>query len=211
MEFLSSQQYQLLPLAEYTHQLRNEKKFSCRTAVLNFDDGYANFFQEAYPILKKYNFRATIFVSVNFIGKRYDILPHLNLLKLNWEEIRFLSEEGFEFGSHCMHHFNLTSLSIVQARFEIEKSKAVLEDALGKEVTSFCYPNGVFNREICDMVKECGYHSAVTLIPGNSNDVNNIYTLRRVVIGASVDLAYFRLTLGSLFKIYNRFFQLHQK
>jgi len=178
------------------------------SVVLTFDDGFANFLSEAVPVLRKYGYPATIYIPTGFIGRWSGFTSLVDLPLLSGNEIRNLAEEGFEIGSHSFNHSNLAGLAPDQARNEIERSKKVLEGLTGKEVKTFCYPRGDYNREVVKLVKEADYRSAVTLKCGNINSIADILALYRIAIGPRDSMDYFRLALGPLFNLYCRLFKI---
>jgi len=82
---------------------------------------------------------------------------------LSDEEVKQISNTGFEIGAHTLTHRELTTLSLSEAREEIRGSKAYLEDLLGREVTMFCFPRGKYDGRIIELVKEAGFTGARTV------------------------------------------------
>ncbi len=114
--------------------------------ALTFDDGFRNFRTEAAPLLERYRFPATVFVVTGYCGKTNGWpaqgarIPELPLM--DWDELREISERGFEIGAHTVRHPNLQALSADSARQEMQDSKSEIEDRLGRSVTQFAYPYG---------------------------------------------------------------------
>jgi len=114
--------------------------------VLTFDDGYANFLESGTPVLKDVGFTATIFSVAGYAGRTNDWpsqsheIPRLPLL--NWSDLRNLARQGFEIGEHTMTHMPFPHLQPDDAQREIVASKQLLEDQLGRPVTTFAYPYG---------------------------------------------------------------------
>lgn len=95
-----------------------------------------------------------------------DIPPDLGkALILSWDEVRAMRDAGISFGAHSLNHPNLTKLPVEQVKREIVQSKIEIEERLGQDITVFCYPNGAFNAKISELVKEAGFHYALTSIP----------------------------------------------
>ena len=89
---------------------------------------------------------------------------------LTWDEVRSLAGDGVEFGAHTRTHPILSRLpDRDRMREEIAGSKARIEAELGTPVVHFCYPNGTpadYNEAVVDVVRECGFASAVTAVRG---------------------------------------------
>jgi phosphatidylinositol alpha-1,6-mannosyltransferase len=107
------------------------------------------------------------------------ILPR----RFDASSVRTLHSQGFEIGAHTVHHPILNECTRVQAREEIGKCKEELEAIIGAGVTSFAYPNGRPNEdyraEHVDMVKSCGYTTAVTTSDGSANASSDLFQLPR--------------------------------
>jgi peptidoglycan/xylan/chitin deacetylase (PgdA/CDA1 family) len=99
----------------------------------------------------------------------------------NWEEIKGLSPDVIEIGSHTRSHPNCANMtSEVEYEEEIHQSKKDIEDIIGREVAHFCYPAGSLNRKVIDKVIQSGYQSAVTVENGFVDNQSELYQLRRI-------------------------------
>lgn len=137
--------------------------------ILTFDDGYKDFFETAYPELKKRNMKAVSFIITNDIGKdQY----------MNESEIKEISKNGIEIGSHTLSHPDLSKLANDKANKEISDSKKTLEDLTGGKVISFCYPSGKYSSETETSVKTAGYKYAVTT-NGGITKFDDLFALNR--------------------------------
>lgn len=121
---------------------------------------------------------------------------------LNWDEARELARGPVSIGSHSCTHPILSRMPADGARDEIVRSRERLEEALGRPVTLFCYPNGLkedFTPEIERMVRDAGYAAACTMIPGANDHRTPPWRLRRISLGDAeiprVDLRLFRAFL----------------
>jgi peptidoglycan/xylan/chitin deacetylase (PgdA/CDA1 family) len=153
-----------------------------KPVVLTFDDGYDSVYENAYPLLSKLNWRCTIFLVCNLVGKQamWEGAPPGGLL--GWERIHELQSYGIEFGSHTLSHPSLTKIDMGAARSEIVDSKAFLEDRLGREVASFAYPYGHHSPALRDIVAEAGYKLAVTTQHGRVRPGDDYLLLPRVSV-----------------------------
>ncbi|MGB7210126.1 MAG: polysaccharide deacetylase family protein [Pyrinomonadaceae bacterium] len=146
MKYLSEAGYNAIPLRKLAALLKNETALPSKTVVLTFDDGFRNFYTEAFSVLSEYNFKATVFLVTDFCGKQNNWLgnppdlPRSELL--SWQEVRELNAFGIEFGSHTKTHPDLTKLTTAETEAEVVQSKAAIADALGRETSTFAYPFG---------------------------------------------------------------------
>lgn len=104
---------------------------------------------------------------------------------LTWEEVQEMHESGLvSFGSHTAGHPLLTTLTEDEAQHELIKSKQVLlaQKVVTPEFISFCYPNGNYSERLSAMVREAGYHLAVTTHNGWNHGGANPYTLKRISV-----------------------------
>jgi len=135
---------------------------------LTFDDGWQSFYTNAFPILQKYNFKATVFIVSGYVGKKsswdYKKKDHLS-----WQEIKILADEGIEMASHSVNHVDLRYLDDNQLEYEVSGSKKQIEDKLGKPVKHFSYPFGRYNRRVIEAVKRAGYENAFALGTGDND------------------------------------------
>lgn len=152
-----------------------------KPVLLTFDDGYKDNFTHAYPILKRYNFRATIFLVTRYMGKKNGWSKG-NEEMLSWKEIEEMKKEGFSFGSHAHTHPNLLELPRDKVLSEIRDSKRILEERLGEAIIFFAYPYGKFNSKIKEMVKGAGYLGAFSTLPGKNGRNEDPFLLRRILI-----------------------------
>lgn len=107
---------------------------------------------------------------------------------LTWDEVKQMSEDGIEFGSHTVTHPILTQVKSDQARYEISNSKMEIERKIGKVVLHFAYPNGErsdFDERIKQFVKDNNYISACTTINGANGLQDDIFSLKRRAIDDS--------------------------
>jgi len=109
---------------------------------ITFDDGYESTYTEAFPILKKYGYSATVYVITDLVGK-----PGY----MTREQLRELADAGWEIGSHTTSHPHLTELTPCEVELELATSKAWLAGA-GFKVESFATPYGEYNDEVLELV-----------------------------------------------------------
>ncbi len=156
-----------------------------KIVALTFDDGYQDFYENAYPVLRAYKFPSTVFIVTDLVGKE-NVWDHkdVNARKslMGWETIQRLKKEGVTFGAHTRTHPFLSGLSAESARDEIYNSKLKIEEQLQLPVGLFCYPYGNYDSETVEAVKDAGYKLAVTTKRGLVRKGDNIFEVRRSFI-----------------------------
>ena len=149
--------------------------------MITFDDGYENNYTKAYPILKKYNFKATIFL----ISGRVGTPNHLNIDQIN------IMKDLIDFQAHTVTHPHLAQIPVQQADDELKNSKFQLESLLHKPITAMAYPYGNYNQPVIDAAKKyyqyafAGDHGIIY----NSSDTD--YEIKRIFILSTTKLAHF--------------------
>ena len=174
MKYLSENGYHTISPDELYDSLAGTGELPENPVLITFDDGYVDNYTNAYPILKKYGFKATIFVITSFLGKDKNYMT--------WDQARELDANGISIESHTVDHKSMTDLTDEQLRMELVESKKKAEKELGHPVEYMAYPTGTYNLHIAEMVKEAGYKAAFTIKYGNVDKASNIYALERVPI-----------------------------
>lgn len=177
MHFLKTHHYNVLPLDELAGLIKQKRKIPPRSVVITFDDGYKDNFIYAFPVLKKYNLSATMFIIINEVGR-----PQND--RLSWDEISAMQDSGLiVFGSHALGPEPLVNIKSEESlKKELFDSKKILEDKLGRPVNAFSYPEGRFNDKIRQLVIASGYKVAVAANPGSRYPKDDIFALKRLRI-----------------------------
>jgi peptidoglycan/xylan/chitin deacetylase (PgdA/CDA1 family) len=116
--------------------------------ALTFDDGFRNFFEHAFPVLQRFRFPATVFVVSGYCGgqNNWPSQPKNNGISsaelLRWSEVEELARAGIEIGAHTVTHPRMSLLSPQETEEELLRSRAAIEDRIGRPVRSFAYPYG---------------------------------------------------------------------
>jgi peptidoglycan/xylan/chitin deacetylase (PgdA/CDA1 family) len=163
MRFLKKNRYNVITLPELASLIKDNKKIPACTIVITLDDGYKDNYTHAFPILKKYNLPATLFIIVNEVRRAEGD-------RLSWDQIKIMRDSGLIiFGSHTLGPEPLTKIkSEEEVKNQIFISKQILEKKLGKKVDVFSYPEGRFNAKIRQLVIDAGYKAAVATNPGKN-------------------------------------------
>lgn len=264
--------FKVVSLKDIVDWLDGRRDLPPYAALITFDDGYLDNYTAAFPILRKYDFPALIFLTTGHIGtdapfywdmaaycflhtesdhlvfpdghvehwsNRQQLdqisrrwieymktlpqteklihvqrLPELmsvsipkgffKNLMMDWDQVRDMQKGRIEFGAHTVNHPILTRISLEQVREEVGRSKARIEQELGKTVLGFAYPNGQssdLNTQVEQIVAESGIRTAFTLLNGPSSQSEvkrNPYAIRRIFISHKHSLAEYAMLLSPI-------------
>jgi peptidoglycan/xylan/chitin deacetylase (PgdA/CDA1 family) len=159
-----------------------------RPVVITFDDGFRDCLHYAAEVLQRFRFTATFFLVAGLVGQPSRWLLRecgLELPLAGWSAIRELARDGFEFGTHSLTHPRLATLPEEDIRRELQQSRGIVEEALGRQVVHLAYPFGSVDDRVRRLALEAGYATACTVEVGLSLAEENRLALRRVpVMGA---------------------------
>lgn len=245
MDYLKNN-FNVIPMRSLVKMLTSGNTIK-NAIALTFDDGYFDFYQNAWPTLKALNLPCTLYVTTKFVNRDCWLWPdiikhtlintkmttfsdifngHMNLSKelinsnwsilansaltlrnderhkyisdlantlkvqitgippdnfsaVTWHQLKEMSQEGLDVGSHTVSHPILSQLSSKDLRLELKKSKSIIEQKLGIEVDGICYPNGTpidYNEATIQESKDIGYRYGVV---AHDNKLKDIWRLGR--------------------------------
>ena len=154
-----------------------------RVAIITFDDGYVDTFENALPALQEHHFTATCYLVASHLGgfNAWDAeevrtrKPLMDVMLIR----RWLTA-GMKVGSHTLSHPHLSELDPAAKQREIVESKAALEERLGIAIEHFCFPYGNYDQACLRMVEQAGYLTAVTTEQGRVGSGRSLFALPRV-------------------------------
>ncbi len=174
MAFLKKNNFKVLSLDELVNIIQSGKPLPRKSAVITFDDGYEDNYIYAYPILKKYNFPAIIFVPSDQVDTKGF---------LTTDQIKEMMQHGIAIGSHTRTQAYLPNESYESQKDQIFESKRIIEEKFSQPVQYIAYPTGGFSEQIKALVKEAGYKGACTTNRGFDKSDKDVYELNRIRFG----------------------------
>jgi len=189
MKYLKDNDYSVISLTELVRILESNNNLPDKTIVLTFDDGFGDNYSNVFPILKKHNFPATIFLITGLINKEMNNSQNIPLKILNWEQIQEMHNSGLiDFQPHTVNHQELNEKEIIDSRKEIE-------ERLNKKCELFAYPRGLYNNKIIDILKDNGFKASRTLKNGKVNKGDNLFELKRISVNSTTSFIQFKKNL----------------
>jgi len=167
--------------------------------VITFDDGYADFYDNAFPLLEQFGFDATVFLPTAYINgdkRKTETFDYLN-----WDDIIYLSNKNIKFGSHTVSHQRLEFMSPANITNELKTSKTIIEQKTNKKVNSFSYPyafpsaNMKFINFLKKLLKKSMYENCVTTMIGTVQLNDDRYFLKRIPVNDFDDIKFFKAKL----------------
>jgi peptidoglycan/xylan/chitin deacetylase (PgdA/CDA1 family) len=180
-------------LEEWAEARRLNRPLPGRAVLLTFDDAYVDFQEEAWPILRRYGFPATLFVPTAHVGDSnvWDAAYGERVPLLGWDELSSLAAEGVNLGAHGHSHRPLSALCPEEIAAEAARSRAELEDRLQTPVTAVAYPYGRHDSVVTHLHAACGFLHGVTTRSALSSLKDPALALPRVEVLGSDDVATF--------------------
>jgi peptidoglycan/xylan/chitin deacetylase (PgdA/CDA1 family) len=165
--------YQTVTVREVVAALLDGEPLPERPIAVTVDDGWMEQYTHLFPILQAYGMRGTFYVPSTYpVGGRF----------VTWEHLAEMVEAGMEIGSHTRKHVGLTGLDDATLWYELQGSKATLEEHLGVTVDTLSYPFGNYTGRVMRVAAEVGYRGAVAMGSSPRQSVPSLYALHRVEV-----------------------------
>jgi peptidoglycan/xylan/chitin deacetylase (PgdA/CDA1 family) len=199
MENLHQGGFSVVGLAEAIRRCA-EPEAAKSSVVITFDDGFRNFYTNAFPVLNRNGFSATMFLPTAHIGDT--TLTFKGKECLSWGEARELQEHGISFGSHSVTHPQLYDCDDQRIKQEIVSSKQMIEQKLGCAVQSFSYPyafpetDNDFKGRLREELRQAGYENGVCTTLGRPSPASDPFFLERLPVNSDDDSQFFLAKLA---------------
>jgi peptidoglycan/xylan/chitin deacetylase (PgdA/CDA1 family) len=188
MDWLAHNGYHPITFTDLHAYLNGQHGLPSRPVILSFDDGYADFYTTALPILRAHDFSAVAYVVSGFVGRSG---------YMNAAQVIEADRSGIEIGAHTVDHADLSKQSPDGLRYQLTASKASLEQLLGHPVLSLCYPSGRFTPAVAAAAENAGYRDATTTRWGSMRALAGRYVWDRLRVSGGERLDQFARDVAS--------------
>lgn len=179
MRYLKDNGFHVISPEELLAFLENKQRLPKKSVLITMDDGYRSVYEVAYPILKKYEFTATLFIYTNFVG--------LSKMAITWDQLKEMKADGFSIGSHTIYHSDLTIPKdgeseadwMTRINKELYGSKKIIDKKLRQDTYLLAYPYGKYDQRAISIAREAGYKIAMSVQRGGNPFFANTLFLRR--------------------------------
>jgi peptidoglycan/xylan/chitin deacetylase (PgdA/CDA1 family) len=213
MKYLAENDYNVIDLDDFIQLKEKRRLIPPKTVILTFDDGFADNYTLAFPVISKYSLKAVLSVITEYINRNRpfpwlhgDGIKNQNDreegLPLSKKQLKVLSDYGITIASHTRSHRDLGSLSKEEVRKEVSESKRDLEDILGRRIEYFTYPYGTwgnYDEKDKRIIQSAGYKAALSTKVGGNHVKSDFYELRRIPIYNIDGLSNFKRKLNGAY------------
>ncbi|MFH1642294.1 MAG: polysaccharide deacetylase family protein [Nanoarchaeota archaeon] len=187
LQYLSQQRFKCITISDLLELTTlSDKNIVCIT----FDDGYLGNYQNAFPLLMKYNYKATFFLVTDWIGKK-------NMM--NWQQVNEMMNKGMEIGSHTKSHLMLSGYESDKVYQELWESREGIKKNLNFDCKIISYPGGSYTSKVNEIALRVGYKHILSSDFGYFESKINNVTIKRIVVGNSLSALLHILHPGRLF------------
>ncbi len=160
LKYLKKHNYKTISLDEAYDIFKNKKKIPRKTVMITFDDGYQSNYDLAFPLLKKYNMKAVVFV-VGYHAKTnkdgYMSLETLSKVKSEYPNVEIASH------TYNLHVDGVVGIDKKQLEEDFKKMNDIVDTKY------FAYPYGKNDKTVEKVLKNNGYKLAFTFGPGKEH------------------------------------------
>lgn len=200
VRWLQANGYHAIDAVQLDDYFEGISNLPARPVMLTFDDGNADLYTNAYPILREAHLRGVAYIVSGFLGARGHVTAG---------QVQEMSRNGIEIGSHTFNHEDLTQEPPARLQMELNRSRQTLEQLTGDPVTDFAYPAGRYDATVQAATAQAGYTSAMAsdaspsgglpppaAVTGTAHSWSDRYAWSRIEVNGQESLSQFAATLG---------------
>jgi peptidoglycan/xylan/chitin deacetylase (PgdA/CDA1 family) len=200
LAYLSTHAYHAIRLVDLFNTLYYGRPLPPRPVILTFDDGYADNYTNAFPLLRRYHMMGAFYIITGLVGTTLGVNTYVT-----WPQVEAMAMAGMDMESHTVSHPDLGLLDAERDAYELRFSRAMLAGRIHRAVQFMAYPSGAPFRSgtieararIQAILTRYGYIGAVLdpVTPSTQQDARTPYELPRVRIARTTTLAQFAALL----------------
>lgn len=175
-EYLAENNYRTVTMEQLYGALMRGEKLPPRRVVMTFDDGYADAYTEAFPVLRQFGMTGTFFVVRDFMGQAG---------YMTWAQAGEMLAAGMEIENHSVSHIDLRGLDRDTMLYQIGAAADEIQKQLGRRPRFFCYPGGRYDQLAVQVVQETGHLMAVTTADGLIHTSSDLLLMARARVRGS--------------------------
>ncbi len=188
MEALSEMGYTTITLSLFLDALLDGAELPEKPILISFDDGHRSVYENAFPIMKEFNFTGVFYIVANRLGGVENFV--------DVKELNEMMDAGWDVGSHGFSHIDLTLAHDSVAK-EIGESKSRLSNALSAQIQTFAYPFGTIDPFLAQKVNDYGYRAGMGLGTNIVHTWRNLFYLERIEIYGNYSLDEFKARISA--------------
>lgn len=179
LDYLKMNNYNVVTFGEAVDLLKSETPVPEKTVCLTVDDGYKSFYENALPLLKEFDFPATLFINTKHFGGG-DFL--------SIEQLKEIKTAGIEIGNHSHSHEHFVNFSSEERqdtfRKDLKKSQQIFQEKLGFTPEVYAYPYGEYTADMQEILQEYGFKAAAAQKSGVISKYTDLFALPRFPMAA---------------------------
>jgi peptidoglycan/xylan/chitin deacetylase (PgdA/CDA1 family) len=188
MDWLSASHFHPVTFDQVRAYFAGRVPLPSKPIVITFDDGYADLYTAAFPILEAHGFTAVAYIVSGFVDRgRY----------VTHDQVVQMDRAGIEIASHTVDHADMAVVNSGMATYQLVMSKHWLEGLVGHPVIDFAYPSGKYNFRTIQLLGQFGYDTAVIEDGPSLHSRADRYTWGRVRVGGGESLHDFIANIGA--------------
>lgn len=207
---LKEEGYNAITIQQFYNYINGVDKLPEKPVLITFDDGYLSNYEKAYPILRKYDMNATIFIIASRILEKNEKNVYSNEIpKMNWEQLRemkdYISIQSHTWDLHYKLKGNFGRMkgaiyapSYIDGKLESKEeyeervkndfylSKEIIKEKLGYEPIALSYPFGDYSGNTMKLAQEAGFKMAFGINNKRIKIGDDLYSLKRITVNGNL-------------------------